>query len=74
MIKALGNILKVVSIHSEEEILTLMRQRGAKWPILSENRNFSGTEPPLDLRPVCKFNSTERSIFLGLIVVSYFRF
>ena len=22
---------------------------------LSENRDFSGTEPPLDLRPVCKF-------------------
>ena len=74
MIKALGNILKVVSIHSEEEILTLMRQRGAKWPILSENRNFSGTEPPLDLRPVCKFKfvccgqgekKPERSIFLG---------
>ena len=22
---------------------------------LSENRDLSGTEPPLDLRPVCKF-------------------
>ena len=22
---------------------------------LLENRDFSGTEPPLDLRPVCKF-------------------
>ena len=24
---------------------------------LSENRDFSGTKPPLDLRPVCKFKS-----------------
>ena len=24
-------------------------------PPLSENRDFSGTEHPLDLRPVCKF-------------------
>ena len=27
---------------------------GAILP-LSENRDFSGTKPPLDLRPVCKF-------------------
>ena len=40
---------------------------------LSKNRDFSGTEPPLDLRPVCKLKfdrcgpeekKTERSIFL----------
>ena len=28
---------------------------GRNYHPLSENRNFSGTEPPLDLRPVCKF-------------------
>ena len=28
---------------------------GPNGPPLSENRDFSGTEPPLDLRPVCKF-------------------
>ena len=28
---------------------------GLLGPPLSENRDFSGTKPPLDLRPVCKF-------------------
>ena len=46
-------------------------------PPLSENPDFSGTEPPLDLRPVFKLEfvrcgpvekKTERSICLGLIV------
>ena len=27
---------------------------GRNYHPLSENRNFSATEPPLDLRPVCK--------------------
>ena len=27
---------------------------GRNYHPLSENRDFSGTEPPLDLRPVCK--------------------
>ena len=47
---------------------------GRNYHPLSENRDFSGTEPPLDLRPVCKLKfvrcgpgekKTERSIFLG---------
>ena len=46
---------------------------------LSENRDFSGTEHLLDLRPVCKFKfvrcgpvekNPERSIFLGLIMAA----
>ena len=44
-----------------------------------ENRDFSGTEPPLDLRPACKFKfvrcgpeekKPERSICLGSIVAA----
>ena len=27
----------------------------AKWPPLSDNRDFSKTDPLLDLKPVCKF-------------------
>ena len=37
-------------------MLTLSGMGGGPFrPPLSENRDFSGTEPPLDLRPVCKF-------------------
>ena len=48
--------------------------RGRNYHPLSENRDSSGTEPPLDLRPVCRLKfvrcgpgekKTERSIFLG---------
>ena len=36
--------------------LTLSGVGGGPFrPPLSENRDFSGTEPPSDLRPVCKF-------------------
>ena len=31
--------------------------RGLNHTPLSENRDFSGAEYPLDLRPVCKFGS-----------------
>ena len=61
--------------------LTLSGMGGGRpfRPPLSDNRDFSGNEPPLDLRPVCKFefvdfdpveNKTEHSIFLGLIVAA----
>ena len=30
-------------------------EEGLLGPPLLENRDFSGTEPPLDLRPVCEF-------------------
>ena len=51
---------------------------GSFRPPLSVNRDFSRTEPPLDLRPDCKFKfvrcgpveKTEHSIFLGLIVAA----
>ena len=37
-------------------VLTLIIQGGERnYHPLSENRDFSGTEPTLDLRPVCKF-------------------
>ena len=36
-------------------VLTLLVMGGGPFQSpLSENRDFSGTEPPLDLRPVCK--------------------
>ena len=53
--------------------------KGHNYHPLLENLDFFGTEPPLDLRPVCKFKfvrcgpgekKTERSIFLGLIVAA----
>ena len=52
---------------------------GAFSAPLSENRDISGTEPLLDLGPVCNFKfvrcgpvekKPERSIFLGLIVAA----
>ena len=53
---------------------------GRNYHPLSENRDFSGTEPLLDLRPVRKFKfvrcgpvekKPEHSIFLGLIVAAH---
>ena len=32
---------------------------GRNYHPLSENRDFSGTEPPLDLKPVCKFPNSK---------------
>ena len=54
------NVLRLIVEYKREfnaktKLLTLIRRRGAKWPSLSENRDFSGPEPPLDLKPVCKF-------------------
>ena len=38
-----------------QRYLTLSGMGGPFRPPLLENRDFSGTEPPWDLRPVCKF-------------------
>ena len=43
-----------ITYENEQLLLTLLVMGGAFHPPLSENRNFSRTEPPLDLRPVCK--------------------
>ena len=46
---------EIIFFFIQDYILTLIRQGGGQMAPLSENRNFFRTEPPLDLRPVCKF-------------------
>ena len=44
-----------IKINLGKELTLVIPGRGRNYYSLSENRDFSGTEPPLDLRPVCKF-------------------
>ena len=44
-----------VMILNTTNLLTLINAGGSIITPLSENRDFSGTEHPIDLRPVCKF-------------------
>ena len=41
-------------VNIEDDLTLLGMGGGAFRPPLLENCDFSGTEPPLDLRPVCK--------------------
>ena len=59
--------------HSNVSLTLVILKGGCNFHPLSENCDFYGTEPPLDLRPVSKSSlsvavqekKTERSIFLG---------
>ena len=43
--------------YNEQAGLEVLHSGGGRnYHPLSENRDFSGTETPLDLRPVCKLN------------------